>query len=262
MKKNKGKIISVLLIMFSIISIGINAYGHSGRTDSSGGHRDNKNKSGLGSYHYHCGGYPAHLHKNGVCPYSPSSSKKSQKTNTSSSKPSSNSKTTTSSKKTTSTKPTTIEATKIQINENIKRMTVGKNEKLTATITPYNTSNKNITWKSSDETIATVNTMGEITAKRPGNVNITASTTNGKTSTITISIEEKEQRTQNNTEINNTIKNSMTSQNITVTNNIKTNKNNTEKSNEEESNPIGIILALGLIGGGSYWGYNKYKKRN
>ena len=25
--------------------------------------------SGLGSYHYHCGGYPAHLHTNGVCPY-------------------------------------------------------------------------------------------------------------------------------------------------------------------------------------------------
>ncbi|MCG4715607.1 hypothetical protein L0P75_16385, partial [Faecalibacillus intestinalis] len=36
--------------------------------DSSGGHRDNKNKSGLGSYHYHCGGHPAHLHTNG-CPY-------------------------------------------------------------------------------------------------------------------------------------------------------------------------------------------------
>lgn len=44
-------------------------FAHSGRTDSSGGHKDNKNISGLGSYHYHCGGYPAHLHKNGVCPY-------------------------------------------------------------------------------------------------------------------------------------------------------------------------------------------------
>ena len=42
---------------------------HSGRTDSRGGHKDNKNKSGLGSYHYHCGGHPAHLHPNGVCPY-------------------------------------------------------------------------------------------------------------------------------------------------------------------------------------------------
>ena len=45
------------------------AEAHSGRTDGRGGHRDNKNKSGLGSYHYHCGGYPAHLHENGVCPY-------------------------------------------------------------------------------------------------------------------------------------------------------------------------------------------------
>lgn len=42
---------------------------HGGRTDGSGGHRDNKNASGLGSYHYHCGGNPAHLHENGVCPY-------------------------------------------------------------------------------------------------------------------------------------------------------------------------------------------------
>lgn len=46
---------------------------HSGRTDSRGGHRDNKNKSGLGSYHYHCGGYSAHLHTDGVCPYDSSS---------------------------------------------------------------------------------------------------------------------------------------------------------------------------------------------
>jgi len=42
---------------------------HGGRTDKYGGHRDNKNVSGLGYYHYHCGGYPPHLHENGVCPY-------------------------------------------------------------------------------------------------------------------------------------------------------------------------------------------------
>jgi len=45
-------------------------FAHSGRTDSDGGHRDNKNKRGLGNYYYHCGGHPAHLHTNGVCPYS------------------------------------------------------------------------------------------------------------------------------------------------------------------------------------------------
>lgn len=52
------------------------ACAHSGRTDASGGHKDNKNKSGLGSYHYHCGGHPAHLHSGGVCPYSKGSSSK------------------------------------------------------------------------------------------------------------------------------------------------------------------------------------------
>lgn len=58
---------------------------HSGRTDKYGGHKDNKNKSGLGSYHYHCGGNPAHLHDNGVCPYAgttSSSSLSSSNTNT------------------------------------------------------------------------------------------------------------------------------------------------------------------------------------
>lgn len=49
------------------------AEAHQGRTDSSGGHHDYQNKSGLGSYHYHHG-MPAHLHPNGVCPYSSSSS--------------------------------------------------------------------------------------------------------------------------------------------------------------------------------------------
>jgi len=47
------------------------AYAHSGRTDSNGGHKDNKNASGLGYYHYHCGGHPAHLHEEGICQYDP-----------------------------------------------------------------------------------------------------------------------------------------------------------------------------------------------
>lgn len=46
---------------------------HSGRTDSSGGHHNNK----TGGYHYHCGGHPAHQHTNGVCPYKNSTSSSS-----------------------------------------------------------------------------------------------------------------------------------------------------------------------------------------
>lgn len=54
------------------------AYAHGGKTDANGGHRDNKNVSGLGPYHYHCGGYPAHLHIGGVCPYKSSISAPSE----------------------------------------------------------------------------------------------------------------------------------------------------------------------------------------
>lgn len=61
----------VTLLCLSILCTYSNvSLAHSGRTDSSGGHHDNKNVSGLGYYHYHCGGHPAHLHPNGVCPYS------------------------------------------------------------------------------------------------------------------------------------------------------------------------------------------------
>lgn len=76
--------ISIFLIaaMLFIGYGGGNSYGgqlvvqaHSGRTDSQGGHHDYQNKSGLGSYHYHHG-YEAHLHPNGVCPYSGNASSK------------------------------------------------------------------------------------------------------------------------------------------------------------------------------------------
>lgn len=195
MKKNKVKIVSILLIALSVTSIGINSYAHSGRTDSSGGHKDNNNKSGLGSYHYHCGGNPAHLHTNGVCPYSSSSpSSKSSTSNFQSS-----------STQTTTTVPSTVAVTGIQINENIESLEVGKRKI------------------------------------------ITASSSNGKTSTIKIDIKEEEK-----TENSDIVKTSTTINNYS-TNNVTTN-------NKEDSNPLGGILTLGLLGGGGYYLYKKSKK--
>ena len=69
MKKKNVRVKFLLILSLVILCVSLNSYAHSGRTDANGGHRDNKNASGLGSYHYHCGGYPAHLHTNGVCPY-------------------------------------------------------------------------------------------------------------------------------------------------------------------------------------------------
>ena len=63
----KKKIIILSLVCCLFLTT---VFAHSGRTDASGGHRDNKNVSGGGYYHYHCGGNPPHLHSGGVCPYS------------------------------------------------------------------------------------------------------------------------------------------------------------------------------------------------
>ena len=236
MRKNKVKILSILLITLSIILIGINAYAHSGRTDSRGGHKDNKNKSGLGSYHYHCGGYPAHLHTNGVCPYSSSPSSSERSTSSFS----------TSIMEETSTVPTTIVATDIRINENITSMKEGESKKLIATIIPENVTDKNITWKSSDESIAIISSSGEIIAQKAGTVEITATTSNGKINTIKVNIKEKEK-----------IENSPIIKTATMSkNNINNTTTITEK--EEDSNPLVGVITLGLLGGGGYLGYKKY----
>lgn len=254
MRKNSKKILLTLLIVMTSTFIGINSYAHSGRTDSSGGHKDNKNKSGLGSYHYHCGGHPAHLHTNGVCPYSTSSS--SNKSNTSSSSSSksssSSSSTSTTSSNTKSTVPATIEATGIRINEDIKSMNIGESKNLTATITPNDTTNKSIEWKSSDESIVIVSETGKITAKKAGVVDITASTSNGKTNTIKVTVNEEEKVNSSNIISTSAIVSS-------GINNDNTNNDNTNNKSES-SNPIGGIATVGLLGGGSYLGYKKYKK--
>lgn len=242
MKGKKLKLVIIFLI-FNICLIGITSYAHSGRTDSSGGHRDNKNKSGLGSYHYHCGGHPAHLHPNGVCPYSSKSS--SKKSSSSSSKSSSSKKTTSNS---TVKKPTTVAVTGIEINNSVNSIKVGRSETLTATIKPNNATDKNITWKSSDESIATVNANGKVTAKKPGTVDITATTSNGKNNTIKINIKEEE-KSQNT----NAIKTSTTSKN-------NLNNHNTDNT-QEDSGVVAGILGLGLLGGGGYLGYKKYKNK-
>ena len=60
--KRKALRAAMLSVLFMTISF--TAWGHPGRTDSSGGHYDRS----TGEYHYHHG-YPAHQHPGGVCPY-------------------------------------------------------------------------------------------------------------------------------------------------------------------------------------------------
>lgn len=258
MGKNKRKIISGLVVIISVLCIGSCVYAHSGRTDANGGHRDNKNKSGLGSYHYHCGGYGAHLHPNGVCPYSDSassssstsssSSNNSGSASSSSSNNNSSTSNSTSSKSTSSaeeekTTPTTILASDIKIAEGNINIKIGENKQLTANITPDNTTEKDIIWKSSDESILTIDELGKISSISKGKAIVTASTSNGKTDTVTINVEEKEN-------VNNVIKTLNTQM-------------STDYENDDNSNGADAVLGLatlGAMGGAGYWVYKKCKK--
>lgn len=69
-------------------------------------------------------------------------------------------------------------------------MTVGQSLKATITIEPTDATDKSVTYKSSDVTIATVAADGTVKALKAGSVTITVTTASGKTATATITIYE------------------------------------------------------------------------
>ena len=70
-------------------------------------------------------------------------------------------------------------ASSISLNMSSLTLDIDESSQLIATVFPNNTTNKTITWKSGNTSIATVNSDGVVTAKSPGSVIITASTTDG-----------------------------------------------------------------------------------
>lgn len=79
-------------------------------------------------------------------------------------------------------------ATSISINPNVKTLEVGESFSLNATILPANTTNKTITWESSNNKVATVNSNGVITGINSGNCTIFAKTQNGKTAQCLVTV--------------------------------------------------------------------------
>lgn len=73
----------------------------------------------------------------------------------------------------------TVAVTRVGINPETASIKVGETTKLTATVVPDNATNKTVTYKSSNEAIATVAPDGTVKALKEGTANITATTADG-----------------------------------------------------------------------------------
>lgn len=228
------KLKTIIFIVLACLSMSFTSLAHSGRTDSAGGHHDYQNKSGLGSYHFHCGGYPPHLHPGGVCPYGngmvsnnlrPSVSEtpsitvnnapqnmgigdvitldyswhntlKDTRTVTSSNEEiirvvdedtleavSEGVATITIKTKNAETSFTVdvkpVLPTSIEITNKIDKVQLNTSLQLEFNVKPDNTTDKTVTWSSSNSDIASIDSDGFISAKSTGDVIITGTANNG-----------------------------------------------------------------------------------
>ena len=76
-----------------------------------------------------------------------------------------------------------IDVTGVTLNASTTTLAVGGTTTLTPTFTPSNATNKNVTWSSSNTSVATVDANGVVTAQGLGTATITATATNGTADT-------------------------------------------------------------------------------
>lgn len=83
----------------------------------------------------------------------------------------------------------TVSVESVALNKTTLELAVGSEEYLEAIINPANASNQNVTWESSNTAIATVNSLGKVTAVAPGTATITVTTEDGaKTATCEVTV--------------------------------------------------------------------------
>ncbi len=150
------------------LSFGTVVSAHHGGNGSSHHNSTHCGNTGSACYYY-CEGHEAHLHTNGVCPYLSCTDGTHHHGNAS---------TVTASKNTasgsTSAKTTAAPAT-IKLNCSSLTLLKGKGKTLKLSGT-----SADITWSSSDETVATVSKNGKVTAVGKGSATITAQTSAGE----------------------------------------------------------------------------------
>ena len=78
--------------------------------------------------------------------------------------------------------------TSVALNKTTLTLDTGKTSTLKATVYPSNAANKKCTWRSSNTSVATVDSNGKVTAKKAGTATITVKTSNGKTATCKVTV--------------------------------------------------------------------------
>ena len=83
--------------------------------------------------------------------------------------------------------------TSVTLDKNTLELYTGSSENLTATVAPDNATNKTVTWSSSDNTVATVDNNGNVTAVKEGTATITATAADGSgcSATCTVTVTDK-----------------------------------------------------------------------
>ncbi len=88
--------------------------------------------------------------------------------------------------------PNIIKPTGISVDKTSVILEEGNTEKITATVSPANATNKTVKWSSDNTQVATVSNAGIITAVRDGSANITVTTFNGYEATIKVYVTAKQ----------------------------------------------------------------------
>ena len=78
--------------------------------------------------------------------------------------------------------------TSVALNKTTLTLDTGKTSTLKATVYPSNVANKKCTWRSSNTSVATVDSNGKVTAKKAGTATITVKTSNDKTATCKVTV--------------------------------------------------------------------------
>lgn len=83
-----------------------------------------------------------------------------------------------------------VAVTNVSVSPQTTSVAEGSTRQLTVTVLPADAANKNVTFTSSDESIATVSTTGLITGVTAGTATVTVTASGGKTATVSVTVTE------------------------------------------------------------------------